>query len=170
MFHLRNIRAPRRPVAGRPISANEGLADILPATVTGMHRDASGRRFGRTSNYTLGRDFWRLARRMFSSCERTRRFLRCAFIQRGKVATKISSRVAATPLLKPPNAKNRQISVSSHRAQAMPRRIQRAFKNRCAVQIGTWQMRETTLPIGTSTFRKLFRNCSAIVSRCSAPV
>jgi hypothetical protein len=86
--------------------------------------------------------FARLARRMFSSCERANGFFTLRIHMRGKVAKKIYEQVCPTPLPKPPNAKNRQTSVSSHRTHATLPRIQLAFRNMRAIQIRMHQMRE----------------------------
>jgi hypothetical protein len=86
--------------------------------------------------------FARLARRMFSSCERANGFFTLRIHMRGKVAKKIYEQVCPTPLPKPPNAKNRQTSVSSHRTHATLPRIQPAFRNTGAIQIRMYQMRE----------------------------
>jgi hypothetical protein len=86
--------------------------------------------------------FARLARRMFSSCERANGFFTLRIHMRGKVAKKIYEQVCPTPLPKPPNARNRQTSVSSHRTHATLPRIQPAFRNTGAIQIRMYQMRE----------------------------
>jgi hypothetical protein len=79
---------------------------------------------------------------MFSSCERANGFFTLRIHMRGKVAKKIYEQVCPTPLPKPPNAKNRQTSVSSHRTHATLPRIQLAFRNMRAIQIRMHQMRE----------------------------
>jgi hypothetical protein len=79
---------------------------------------------------------------MFSSCERANGFFTLRIHMRGKVAKKIYEQVCPTPLPKPPNARNRQTSVSSHRTHATLPRIQPAFRNTGAIQIRMYQMRE----------------------------
>jgi hypothetical protein len=86
--------------------------------------------------------FARLARRMFLSCERANGFFTLRIHMRGKVAKKIYEQVCPTPSPKPPNARNRQTSVSSHRTHATLPRIQPAFRNTGAIQIRMYQMRE----------------------------
>jgi hypothetical protein len=79
--------------------------------------------------------------------------------------------ICSTPLPKPPNTGNRQISVSSRRMQAVLLRIQPAFRNMGAVQIRMQQMRKTplrSLRASSPPQQIPFVIVAAIVSLCSA--